>query len=133
MHVVTEQPFPDQVMDLRGWVKKDISCLNLAQVHLKKFLTLRIRIVIVPYENWNLRLVNIQRQLKAQVWNISAEQFYRKGCGDQGTPTPSTFYLPLGLHLNEVSTPFCNILAFLVKTKPAIAPSESAGGHTGAC
>ena len=62
MGMVTSNTFPLKTFRsiqqgaLKRWVKETISCHNPTQVHLKKFLTLRSRVLTVPYENWNLRL-----------------------------------------------------------------------------
>lgn len=90
----------------------------------KQFLRLRTRVFSIPFESWNLRLVNIQRNLKDHVRNFSAEQLQSKRSGRQGTPAPSTFYPPPGLHLSVGLAPVCNFLPSLFNPSQVQAPAQ---------
>ena len=73
---------------LKQWVKNSIDYLPACCSHFKRFLQSRTRVVSIPFESWNLRLVNIQRKLKSIIWDLNAENLNEKKGLHQGVPAP---------------------------------------------
>ena len=101
---------------LKRWVDQSIDYLPSNYIHFKRFLRNRTRIVTIPFESWNLRLVNVQRKLKSHFWDLNAENLYQKKGLHQETIAPNMFRSPPGLEPLE-------------RCVPALVPSGSAGTH----
>ena len=94
---------------MKLWIKNGINCLNPRNIHYKRFLRLRARLVTVPFESWNLRRVNIQKKLKEHTWNLNAVHLQRKEDVRQGLPAPRAFRPPPGFELSESTVPSCQV------------------------
>ena len=92
-----------QTSALKSWVRSCVRRIDANNIFQMQFLLERTRLVSVPSESWNLRLVNIQKSIKNFTWDVSVEALRRKTCHNQGVPAPSNLLNDFGG--TEASTP----------------------------
>ena len=60
-----------QPSSITSWLKNSIKGIGAINHHYQNSIRTRSRIVTVPNESWNLRLVNIQKMIKNHAWKLT--------------------------------------------------------------